>query len=226
MNRMRTTLALGLLACALARGGDAPARPLSLREAINRSLTHNLGLASSRLDAARAVDALELADSAFAPRLSWTNQLGSARSLAEITAGTPANDAFGSELALTQPFSWGGALSLSGSTARSWLDSNGVPDDHDVSVGAAIRYTQPLLKGGWQTVNLAAVANARLGAGRARLQFRSATLDLIRDTETAYWTLAAYRSLVALRETSDALEATIPSDLWPLPTYREMLFVK
>ena len=30
----------------------------------------------------------------------------------------------------------------------------------------------------------------------------------------------------ALRESGDALEALVPQDLWPLPTYREMLFVK
>ena len=30
----------------------------------------------------------------------------------------------------------------------------------------------------------------------------------------------------ALRETGDALECIVPHDVWPLPTYREMLFVK
>jgi glutamine synthetase len=30
----------------------------------------------------------------------------------------------------------------------------------------------------------------------------------------------------ALREAGDALETLVPQDLWPLPTYREMLFVK
>ncbi len=30
----------------------------------------------------------------------------------------------------------------------------------------------------------------------------------------------------ALRESGDALEALVPQDMWPLPTYREMLFVK
>jgi glutamine synthetase len=30
----------------------------------------------------------------------------------------------------------------------------------------------------------------------------------------------------ALRESGDALEALVPQDIWPLPTYREMLFVK
>jgi glutamine synthetase len=30
----------------------------------------------------------------------------------------------------------------------------------------------------------------------------------------------------ALRESADALETIVPQDLWPLPTYREMLFIK
>jgi len=30
----------------------------------------------------------------------------------------------------------------------------------------------------------------------------------------------------ALRDAGDALETVVPQDLWPLPTYREMLFVK
>jgi glutamine synthetase len=30
----------------------------------------------------------------------------------------------------------------------------------------------------------------------------------------------------ALREAGDSLENLVPHDLWPLPTYREMLFVK
>jgi glutamine synthetase len=30
----------------------------------------------------------------------------------------------------------------------------------------------------------------------------------------------------ALREAGDGLESIVPHDLWPLPTYREMLFIK
>jgi len=32
--------------------------------------------------------------------------------------------------------------------------------------------------------------------------------------------------MVSLRETGDNLELNIPHELWPLPTYREMLFIK
>ena len=33
-------------------------------------------------------------------------------------------------------------------------------------------------------------------------------------------------AMVALRETADQIEVLLPDDLWPLPTYREMLFIK
>ena len=33
-------------------------------------------------------------------------------------------------------------------------------------------------------------------------------------------------AMVAVRETSDHLETILPDDLWPLPTYREMLFIR
>jgi glutamine synthetase len=34
------------------------------------------------------------------------------------------------------------------------------------------------------------------------------------------------RAMAALRESGDALETLLPHELWPLPTYREMLFIK
>jgi glutamine synthetase len=33
-------------------------------------------------------------------------------------------------------------------------------------------------------------------------------------------------AMTALREAGDALETVVPADMWPLPTYREMLFIK
>jgi glutamine synthetase len=33
-------------------------------------------------------------------------------------------------------------------------------------------------------------------------------------------------AMIALRDTADSLECIIPHDVWPLPTYREMLFIK
>ena len=33
-------------------------------------------------------------------------------------------------------------------------------------------------------------------------------------------------AMTALREVGDSLECVVPQSVWPLPTYREMLFVK
>ena len=33
-------------------------------------------------------------------------------------------------------------------------------------------------------------------------------------------------AMAALRELGDRIETTVPSNAWPLPTYREMLFIK
>jgi glutamine synthetase len=37
---------------------------------------------------------------------------------------------------------------------------------------------------------------------------------------------AVVPAMAALRETGDDLELMVPHELWPLPTYREMLFIK
>ena len=33
-------------------------------------------------------------------------------------------------------------------------------------------------------------------------------------------------AMTSLREAGDGLECLVPQNLWPLPTYREMLFIK
>ena len=33
-------------------------------------------------------------------------------------------------------------------------------------------------------------------------------------------------AMAALRDTGDQIELIVPHELWPLPTYREMLFIK
>lgn len=198
--RRASAITLSLLAAGLPAA--EPAAPLTLSQAARRALAGNLGIGLERLGAADALDGITLAESGFDTRFSWSNTLGSARSLAAIDADLPATDTWASEVALTQPFSWGGSLRLSGSADRLWADSDGIAGNRTVQAGAGIAYTQPLLRGGWRAVNLAPVVTARLGAGQSRLLLRAATLDLLRRTEEDYWSLAASRSLVALRETS------------------------
>jgi glutamine synthetase len=46
------------------------------------------------------------------------------------------------------------------------------------------------------------------------------------QAEVAHFHRDVIPAMVALREIADQIEAILPDDLWPLPTYREMLFIK
>ena len=46
------------------------------------------------------------------------------------------------------------------------------------------------------------------------------------SAEVAHFHGKVIPSMVSLRETADQIESILPDDLWPLPTYREMLFIK
>ena len=42
----------------------------------------------------------------------------------------------------------------------------------------------------------------------------------------ADWTFKVCPAMLKVREVVDALEGLLPDDVWPLPTYQEMLFIK
>ena len=209
---MRLVLTMAFLAAASLRGAElgvpastavaAPAGPLSLEKAIDRTLLYNLGLTVTRLDALRSLDAVDVSEAVFDPNLSWTNRLSGSHLHADITGGVPATRWHDSDVALSQKFTWGGTLSVGAGLTRTWGDSAHLATASQYDLGTNVAYTQPLLAGGWRAVNLSALISARQTAYRNRLSLRAASLDLIRDAEVAYWTLAGARTLVSLRETS------------------------
>jgi outer membrane protein TolC len=188
----------------LAAGPVAPASAstLTLQQAVDRTLQHNLGLAVTRLDAWRALDAVDVSLSVFDPTFAWTNRLSGGRTPTDILNDDPAFRIHGSDLSLSQRYTWGGTLSVGTGLTRTWADSGSVGLASSYNPSTNIAYTQPLLAGGWQAVNLTALISARQSALRSRLSLRATALDLIRDAEVGYWTLASARALVAFRETS------------------------
>jgi outer membrane protein TolC len=210
---MRLVLTLAFLAAASLRGAElgvpvsttAPAvqaGPLSLEKAIDRALLHNLGLTVTRLDALRSLDAVEVTESIFDPTFAWSNRINGSRSVAELTGGLAAPRWHDSDVELSQKFTWGGTLSVGTGLTRTWKESGSLATASAYELGTNVAYTQPLLAGGWSAVNLSALISSRQAAYRNRLALRAASLDLIRDAEVAYWSLAGARTLVFLRETS------------------------
>lgn len=200
---MRCALPLAFLATAsLGLAAPAPVTDLTLGAAIDRALLNNLGLAVTRLSAANAFDSIDIAQSVFDPTVNWTNTLSGTRTPLEISSGAPADRGYISGVGVSQHFTWGGTLAVGASMSRAWGDSGSVGSPALFDFGTTISYTQPLLAGGWEAANLTSLISARQGAVRGRLELRAATLDLIRDTEIAYWSLAGARTLVSARETS------------------------
>jgi len=209
---MRVLLPAAFLAAASLWGADAVAPApaatrstpvVTLSGAIDQALSRNLGLGVTRLSASNALDLIDVQDAKFDTVLGWTNALSGGKSALDRQLGNPAAQDFDSDLSLTRKFSWGGTLTLGTGMTRLWSDGgdiNSTSSRFDLST--KLSYTQPLLAGAGRAVNLSYLIAAKQGALRSRLALRAAALDLIRDTEIAYWSLGGARALVALRETS------------------------
>ena len=93
-------------------------RVLPLDAAIDRALSHNLGLAVNRLDAGNAQDAVVIADAEFDTAFAWTNAMRRVADPAARAAGAPTAGGYDSDLSLTRKFTWGGRLTLGAGLTR------------------------------------------------------------------------------------------------------------
>jgi outer membrane protein TolC len=89
----------------------------------------------------------------------------------------------------------GADISLSGSAGTA--DTNAT--DRQGVDGWALSAAQPLLRGAGTGVNLVALRQARNRAAQSEYVFRQRMLELVRQTETAYWGLALAEKLLAIR---------------------------
>lgn len=183
------------------RSGDL----LNLREAIPLALRENLGIAVSRVEKSIVEDSTDVAEAEFDPTFSFSSVYGT-------TGTTPywKSDAYSSrtssqdwqnQIAVSKKFSLGTEASIYGNFNRGY-NLNGGPYSADSSVAAGVSVTQPLLKGFGETVNLAPIVTARQNVLMSGLSLRKTTLDLIYDTEVAYWNLSASYALVSARLSS------------------------
>jgi glutamine synthetase len=62
----------------------------------------------------------------------------------------------------------------------------------------------------------------------SQLETDLAMLQAVHSTahEVSDWTFKVLPAMLKIRGTVDELETLLPDELWPLPTYQEMLFIK
>ena len=181
---------------------------LPLRAAIASALEHNLDLRIATYAPVNALDSVAIEEARFDPSLFASTSLQERKSAARSSAldddVIPKSDNRRVRAGIDRRFSTGATLTLDSSTTRSYSNNNAARNpDYGSDVGLVIR--QPLLKDAWSTVNLAPLARAKVTAERSLFELRSEVLDLVLNTEIAYWNLAYTRADKALIASSLAL---------------------
>jgi outer membrane protein TolC len=182
---------------------------LTLEECITRALQKNFSLKIQGFNAANAQELLVISKANFDPTFtafgsrtytqgvtSFNNALGT------TTSSSYRQDQTDVRVGVTQNLVTGAAVSMSGSVLR---NSNNIPENtlnpaynSDVSLSIS----QPLLKGAGPTVNRAAIETAKLGITIANLNYKGSVLQVVRDTESAYYSLAFARGQMVVKQHS------------------------
>ena len=192
-------LSLTLLSSALQAQGES----LTLEAAIASALENNLGLRIAAYTPADALDSVEIEKAQFDPALFGNTSLQERQSAAANSsldsASVPRSETRRARIGVDQRLATGATATLDSSISRGRSNNNAARNpDYGTDIGLSIR--QPLLKDAWSTVNLAPLARAKVNAERSLFELRSDVLDLVLETEIAYWNLAyaqADRALVA-----------------------------
>ena len=181
-----------------------PGTLLMLTDAIPQALRKNLGLAVGRVEKSIVEDTPDIAQAAFDPKFSFSSTY-------DTTGTTPywknnsartSNQGWNNSVELSKKFAFGTEAKIYGNFNRGYnLDGN-APYTADSSVAAGVSVVQPLLKGFGKKINLAPLVIARQNVLKSGLSLRKTTLDLIYDTEVAYWNLSASYALVSARLSS------------------------
>lgn len=187
---------------------SAEPKKLPLREAISSALEHNLGIRTAAFASANARDSVQIESAAFDAEIfgsfsSQARQSAAANSTLD-SALVPESDSRRARIGVGKRFATGTTATVNSSINRRGSNNNALRNpDYGADVSLLIR--QPLLKGAWSTVNLAPVARAKANAQRTLFELRSDILDLLLETEIAYWNLAYARADCALITSSLAL---------------------
>lgn len=198
-----------------ARSAEAPATetppPLTLEECIARALQKNFSLRIQNFTTANARESLIVAGTAFEP----TFNASVTRSHVEdpVTPLRPNASGVGNtteaRVGVTQRVPTGAIIDLSSAVDR---DSNNPAFSSLNPVynsDVALSVSQPLLRGAGTRVNRASIERAKLDVAIAKLDYKGSVLQVVRDTEVAYYQLAFAREQLNVRRLTLQLAQTL-----------------
>jgi len=204
---LSTALAILFTLPALAQEA-APAN-LTLEESVARALNRNFSLQLQQFSTQNAREEVTAANATYDPTLFSTAALAGRKD--DVTGTSSTIQEQSARLGVSQRLVTGASVTASTALARSKERPYVTPPlfnpvyNSDVSLSI----TQPLLQGFGLTINRAAIERARLGITRANYDFKAVVLSVIRNVESAYFSLAFAREQLAVRKFSLEVAQTL-----------------
>jgi outer membrane protein TolC len=196
-------------------GPPAPATPaapagsvLTIEDCIARALQKNFTLKIQDFSTDIARESLNEAKAAFEPTFTATatravrQQSASTSTLDGSTTVGPRSDTTDTRIGVSQPITTGATIGLSASLDRSATNSTYSILNPAFDSDVALTVSQPLLRGAGTAVNRATIERTKLGVSIAGLDFESQVLQVVRDTEAAYYNLVFAREQKVVKQHS------------------------
>jgi outer membrane protein len=187
----------------------APSVPaLTLEECILRAIQHNFDLRIQNYNTETAKETLNIAKAGFDPNFSATarrtiNQAASSTSSLDGTTSTGLRtDGTSASVGYTQFVSTGATLNVNSNLNRAATNSSFATLNPSFGSNISVGASQPLLRGAGRNANLALVRISQIGVNIANLGFKGAVLQVIHDTEVAYYNLAFDRDQLIVKQHS------------------------
>ncbi len=187
-----------ILAAALASSRTfaqaTPSQPeLTLSACVARALLKNFDLEISRYNPQLAKESINLAQGGYDPLLTLSGSHG------KNSTGAASATSSDLRVGVSQQLYTGTTLSASSKLDRSATNPayTAVNPAYNADLTLAVR--QNLLSGATSPVNQASLRRAEIGLTRANLEFKAQALNVIQDTESAYYNLAFAREQLTVR---------------------------
>lgn len=181
----------------------ASAPTLTIEQCIARALEKNFNLKADAFSTDVARESLNVAKAAFDP--TFNASLQRFKSVDAPAPGGRTSDTTNARVGISEFLPTGAKVELSGSVDRSGGNFSSYAFNPVYNSDVALVVTQPLLRGAGLAYNRSQIERNRLGVGIARLNFKSNVLQVVRDTEAAYYNLVFAREQLAVRNHSLAL---------------------
>ena len=165
---------------------DAPT--LTLEECVARALEKNFSLRIQGFNTAIAKETINIAKAAFEPTLTASTQ----RDMVQISPNVRTNTT-DTRVGVQQNITSGAAINVSASVDRTGNTPAYSTPNPVYNSDVSLSVVQPLLRGAGTAVNRAAIERSKLGLNIANLSYKGSVLQVVRDTEAAYYNLVFAR---------------------------------